>query len=194
MGGMLRVAIALLVLSAAGLPALAPQPAFACSCVADWSVRTHFEMADAVFAGRVTQVEGEPYRGSHLAVRLEVSRAWKGSAGKVITVLTSDGGGDACAYDFAVGTDYVIYAHTFGGALDVNSCGRTHPGGPTADGQAVFGTELPVEDPPTEQPSKLDDDLSSTSSALHLVLIFGAPLVLAAMIAAAVVWWRTARR
>lgn len=192
MGGALRLVLVLALLAVTAMPALVPKPASACSCVSGVPLQTQFDEADAVLAGRVTAIDGQPYNGSHFSIRVAATRVWKGPAQSDVTVATADSGGAACAYDFVLGNEYVIFAHEWDGRLDVNSCGATHPGVPTPAELALFGAELPLDERPVGAPSS-NDGLSSTSSALHLVLIFGAPLMLVAVAAVAVVWWRTSR-
>ncbi|MCM3759799.1 hypothetical protein M3212_03240 [Alkalihalobacillus oceani] len=91
---------------------LFPLSASACSCVENRGVEEALELADAVFSGRVLDVqEQKGADGSQAkAVHFSVDRAWKGVNETEIIIATGLGGGD-CGIDFIVGEEYVVYAN-----------------------------------------------------------------------------------
>ena len=101
--------------------------AFACSCAPPEGPSAELGRASAVFSGRVMEVRGPKGAGrTHGMVEavFEVGRAWKGAAGKQISVYTySDSA--ACGYAFEAGRSYLVYAYVGGGRLTTGLCSRT---------------------------------------------------------------------
>ena len=98
----------------AGLVSLAiPGAALACSC-AQPSAEQGYELATAVFAGTVTEVE-EPFwvrvglsePGAH-DVTFQVTKRWKGADAATATVRTRLTG-EACGYPFQLGGAYLVF-------------------------------------------------------------------------------------
>lgn len=79
--------------------------------------------ATAVFVGRVVSAgrNGEWY-----TFEFEADFAWKGVAGRRVTVLSSEPG---CArgYGFEVGKAYLVYARSQAAGLVAENCSRTEP-------------------------------------------------------------------
>lgn len=104
-----------------------PAPARACSCAHDAPVRlpAHraFARSDAVFEGRVVDVEYGP-EGDRRAT-LDVVQQWKGVDHERVVVTTSER--MRCGIPFAVGTSWLVYARRIGDELTTGSCWRTRP-------------------------------------------------------------------
>ncbi|MCR4325427.1 MAG: hypothetical protein NUV59_01305 [Patescibacteria group bacterium] len=114
-----------------------PDPAFACSCVADYSQEQAFEDAEAVFVGRVLSIQehrntlrqlfGDDIAPSYRTVKFHVTERWKGIEQNLVTVATGFGGGD-CGFYFADGETYLVYAHDgsfYGEELATGICTHT---------------------------------------------------------------------
>jgi hypothetical protein len=111
-------------------------------------------------------------------IAFNVRDAWKGISTTAVTLRTGHGEAD-CGYPFAVGGNYVVYAHESDGGLATNICTRT------ADTSAAV------------------DDLNYLNSLPRLTLSPAAPrllipltvaLVLAAGLAIGVGAWRGRRQ
>lgn len=96
----------------APLGALAALPAYgaaACECRAE-EVFGRFEAADLVFAGLITEVNGngKPEWQGRQAPRaaLRVEQSWKGRPGTVIRVMVAD----PCDPPVVIGRNYLVYA------------------------------------------------------------------------------------
>ncbi|WP_239696788.1 hypothetical protein [Paenibacillus oryzisoli] len=85
--------------------------AYACSCAMPQTVEAQFNRSEAVFAGRVLDVnEQRNVNGSMTkAARFEVSRIWKGASQSQFIIHTGSGGGD-CGFNFEKGKEYLVYA------------------------------------------------------------------------------------
>ncbi len=107
---------------------VAPYVASACSCVPPGPPLESLEQSTAVFAGKVTEVEGEVsdtgFFGGELTATFEVTRYWKGVSSSTVQVTTASTGA-ACGYYFQEGESYLVYAHGVTDDLSVNSCSRT---------------------------------------------------------------------
>jgi hypothetical protein len=90
----------------------------ACTCGGSGPVCFAARRADAVFVGRVTAFTS--------GVEFEVEQAFSGVKPGRITV---EKGSDTCAYSFAIGYRYLVYAwrHRSTGALSTSMCSRTRP-------------------------------------------------------------------
>jgi hypothetical protein len=97
------------------------QPAYACSCIMPGTPQEEMVNAEAVFSGKVLEIE-EVKDG--YAVALQVIESWKGVDGSTIQVHTGMGGGD-CGFNFEEGKEYMVYASSFEGTLEVYICSLT---------------------------------------------------------------------
>jgi hypothetical protein len=89
-----------------------PGKAIACTCV-ERSAAEYFQMAGAVFLGKVVQInDGE--------IKFEVEKSWKSVAANEATVYTVVGG--PCPLTFNKGNVYLIYANKIEGALRTGVC------------------------------------------------------------------------
>ncbi|KRE93230.1 hypothetical protein ASG89_06925 [Paenibacillus sp. Soil766] len=85
--------------------------AYACSCAMPQTVEAQFNRSEAVFAGRVLDVnEQRNLNGSMTKAALfDVSHIWKGGTASQIIIHTGSGGGD-CGFNFEKGKEYLVYA------------------------------------------------------------------------------------
>lgn len=130
-------------LAAAVLSLLAVAPAAeACTCAPPGEPRAELEHADAVFSGRVVDVEtGEQERGfRRLAVRFALDAVWKGvPEGAEATVWTAEQSA-ACGYSFEPGEEYLVYAYeSDSGELTTSLCTRNAPLSRAAADLAALG-------------------------------------------------------
>jgi hypothetical protein len=135
-----------LLIAAVVLPLLAAAPAaHACTCAPPSDPRTELEHADAVFSGRVVEVEpGEQEHGfRRLAVRFALDAVWKGlPAGEEATVRTAEHSA-ACGYSFEPGETYLVYAYDDdAGELTTGLCTRNAPLSRAAEDLAALGEPL----------------------------------------------------
>ena len=120
------------------------EPAWSCSC-SRVSVEELFEAADAVYEGKVLDVDMGYLRLAWCSVKhlfglglsdlevelncgvrmtLEVTRRWKGQEAGVVQVMTGRGGGD-CGVPLDEGTEYLLYLYELApGIYGTNSCMR----------------------------------------------------------------------
>lgn len=97
------------------------QPAYACSCVMPGTPQEEMVNAEAVFSGKVLEIEESGYGYD---VTLQVLEAWKGVDETTIQVHTGMGGGD-CGFNFEEGREYVVYTSSSEGEFEVYSCSLT---------------------------------------------------------------------
>lgn len=104
--------------------------AFACSCVELGTPLEQLEWANAVFTGKVVDIDiprgivissADPVK-----VTFEVSKIWKGTDDKTLVVTTAREGA-SCGYSFERGESYLVYAYLDqpGNVLQATSCSRT---------------------------------------------------------------------
>ena len=138
---MFRTPVLLAAVVVVSLLAVAP-PAEACSCAPPSDPRGEMEHADAVFSGRVVDVEpGERERGfRRLAVRFALDAVWKGlTEGDEATVRTAEQSA-ACGYSFSPGEEYLVYAYASeSGELTTGLCTRNAPLSRASDDLAALG-------------------------------------------------------
>lgn len=109
----------------------APRPAHACSCAAPAAPAQALGRADAVFAGKVTAIETPLLNritgsGDIHQVTFAVSEVWKGEVPQEITLSTAASSA-ACGYEFASGSEYLVYAGETRDGLSTGLCSRTQP-------------------------------------------------------------------
>jgi hypothetical protein len=112
----------------------------ACTCISSGPPCQATWQADAVLSARVLSIEavvaGEPTEGAWRSrrVRMRVTEVFRNVAVAEVDVFTGSGGGD-CGYNFAVGSDYLIYAyrHPNDGRLGTGICSRTRSLADAAD-------------------------------------------------------------
>ncbi|HKZ71005.1 MAG TPA: hypothetical protein VJ020_13050 [Anaerolineales bacterium] len=152
-----------------------PSPAWACSCVLPDPPPIAFANTDAVFVGRVTQINDPSWPGimasgaDPVRVVFQVNDSWKGVATTTVMVETAVSGA-SCGYVFDTGKRYVVYAYNDSGVWNTNMCTRTNYVTNAAADLAYLNT-LP----------KLT--LTATSSPISAVVyVIGAVVILAAVI------------
>lgn len=90
---------------------------FACSCE-QISFEKAVESADEIFVGRLIEIKelfNEPYyevpnekRTTHWSVKFEITKKWKGSSKKYITIYQD---GNSCRFEFrSINQKYLVYA------------------------------------------------------------------------------------
>jgi hypothetical protein len=96
--------------------------------VANQTAENYFETANAVFSGKVinvnTPVTGLIGGDDPVSVNFEVYKYWKGSPLKNILIRTGIGGGD-CGYQFEEGREYLVYTFERDGVSRTNICSGT---------------------------------------------------------------------
>ncbi|MFQ5731150.1 MAG: hypothetical protein ACE5KM_04245 [Planctomycetaceae bacterium] len=104
-------------------------PTWSCSCIAPPPPKTALAKSAAVFLAKVVDIE----RGKRqYEVTFEISRTWKGTRGKNVTVHTALSGA-ACGYGFKKGKSYLVYCYQAKkdgkpiGPMRTNICTRTKP-------------------------------------------------------------------
>lgn len=125
---------------------VAVRPAAACFCLLPPEFEADYAISDAVFTGRVIDVEWGRrsllfnnrityaiapklaakmfWRNNLRRVEFEVNQAWKGVETTTVIVRTGRGGGD-CGMGFDPGREYLVYAREFEGMLLTSVCSRT---------------------------------------------------------------------
>jgi hypothetical protein len=98
----------------AGFASLTDQRAMACDCARPGSPREELQRVDAVFSGEVSSVTREK-------IEFKVEKFWKGPRAKSISIEYEQ---SDCAYVFAVGKKYLVYAYGKG-IFSTSICTRT---------------------------------------------------------------------
>ncbi len=96
---------------------------YACKCLPTDSIKVEAIDSEAVFTGRVTQVE-PIIKTDMIKVTFTVLESFKGVATSVAVVKTNNDS-TACGYEFRKGKDYLIYASGNENNLSTHSCSRT---------------------------------------------------------------------
>ncbi len=104
---------------------LRPIDSHACSCTFDHTVMEEFDIAVAVFAGTVTNIQPSA-DGYNLVVTITPTIRWKGGFDDPVQVLTPLNGA-VCGYEFVVGESYLVFAFNSGGQppFFTHLCSRT---------------------------------------------------------------------
>lgn len=125
---------------------MTPNAVFACSCMPSESVAAERDMATAVFAGEVTEID-EPgglviSSADPVQVTFTVSEVWKGPQQPTITVTTPRDSA-SCGVYFETGTAYLVYAVGNEDELQVFLCSRTAPLASATTDLAALGEATP---------------------------------------------------
>ena len=104
---------------------IAPAPAFACSC-RGFTAAEAFDVADAVFAGTVVEVEEPAWApvwssDDPVTLRFDVEQVYKGQV-PVNARLTTARDGASCGADFVVGARYLVHVDTDQGEWTTTLC------------------------------------------------------------------------
>ncbi|MGC5323925.1 hypothetical protein [Brevibacillus sp. SYSU BS000544] len=131
-----------------------PTSSYACSCVQQGPVKEALASADAVFAGRVTEVVKPKPNGQGLIsstdpvqVTFDVSTSWKGVTTKQITIKTALDSA-SCGFAFEAGKEYLVYSYKGdANVLETNICTRTQALTAASDDLTSLGAGVtPVQD------------------------------------------------
>lgn len=89
----------------------APTSSYACSCAELPSVEEELLHSEAVFSGKVIDIQQKKHLKGYLTktVLFEIEATWKGGSQSQVIVTTGSGGGD-CGFDFEKGREYLVYA------------------------------------------------------------------------------------
>jgi hypothetical protein len=118
----------------------------ACDCPVPPDPARALAQADAVFEGEVVSIGPSAFAGQPCGglcpdtdVRFRVARAWKGSPPREV-VVQIDRDSD-CAFPFAVGSSYVVYASRVdaNGPYYTDNCRRTRRSDRAAEDLRVLG-------------------------------------------------------
>lgn len=118
--------------------------AHACSCMAE-DVPTAFQRSDAVFEGRVIEVDRGDDPSAPVRVTMEVVQHWKGIEEERVIVQTAADSA-MCGVAFEPETSWLVYATREGDALNASLCSRTARIEDAAEDLAELGAGVvPVE-------------------------------------------------
>lgn len=101
--------------------------AFACSCIEIKSPQAEYEQSNAVFSGKVVDLETTDELYPSKVATFDVYTVWKGISQDSATITTGMGGAD-CGYPFVENVEYLVYAYGEGSdGLGASSCSQTKP-------------------------------------------------------------------
>lgn len=135
-----------------------PSSVYACSCAAPAPVQEALTQADAVFAGKVTEIVkprpnvlGVISSADPVDVTFDVSQIWKGIDAKQVTIVTALSSA-SCGSAFDIGKDYIVYSYkNQDNFLETNICTRTKELTAASEDLASLGTGITLIE--NEQPS-----------------------------------------
>jgi hypothetical protein len=117
------------------------------------------QAADAAFLGTVVSEETMPAPPGHEPQRtcfsFAVKRVFKGDVGETIQICTPISSA-ACGRDYDDGEQYLVYAHSYEGRLDDNSCSRTRKRSDAEEDLAVLGAGIPARSAATDDSNERD--------------------------------------
>lgn len=102
---------------------LGANAAMACKC-APTTPQQSLERANAVFSGKVIDVDKSSNPSEANRITFEVSKVWKGT-NKQKLVITTSSSSASCGYSFQEGKEYLVYASTQDNKLQTGSCSGT---------------------------------------------------------------------
>ena len=159
--------------------------AHACSCMAPESPELEMEKFQAVFSGKVTEIEethpSEPLFSSSdpVLVTFEVDRIWKGLDEKNSTmIVTTSASSASCGFYFQEHVEYVVYAyqHDADSELQVSLCSRTNTVENATEDLEKLGEGIMVQAnetillPPLKQ-FKMGSDIHDIECKSHLTIV-----------------------
>jgi hypothetical protein len=127
--------------------AVQSSPVMACQCLPRTSIH-HLADADAVFTGRLTEIEGPLVDRLTFSsmdpvnYRFDVDRVLKGAVPVNATVRSVVSGGSCGLEQMSLGDRYTVFAVARDGVLSVGLCGGTHLGSPDPALAVVSGVLL----------------------------------------------------
>ncbi|HEY9604053.1 MAG TPA: DUF6174 domain-containing protein [Allocoleopsis sp.] len=95
----------------------------ACKC-APTTPQQSLERSNAVFSGKVIEIDKSSNPSESNRVTFEVSKTWKGTNQKKLTITTSSSSA-SCGYSFEAGKEYLVYASSQDNKLQTGSCSGT---------------------------------------------------------------------
>jgi hypothetical protein len=134
--------ISILLLLAAAVIIVRPNCAYACSCRPPGTPAEELNQSDAVFLGRVVEVNAGS--GDSTTVTFDVSNVWKGQITRT-SILVTPGSSASCGFTFEQGKDYVVYGRMNEGSLNTNLCSRTRLAGEATEDIAALGAGQPID-------------------------------------------------
>ena len=137
---------------------------FACSCLPPSAPKDELKTSDAVFAGKVIDIQ---QKANFFEVTIDVQQAWKGIKNKETTIYTSKDSA-SCGVNFTKDVEYIIYAHNQSGELHTSLCSRTAE---LTNAQQDLD-ELGKGTIPTE-PSKTENEHFTTNLSISILVIIG---------------------
>lgn len=129
----MKILIAFMIIALIGV-------ASACSCMQPPAPLEELEAVDAVFSGKVIQID--PSFNSNY-VTFEVQKSWKGPQKIKLAVETAQNSA-ACGYNFEMGKEYLVYAYGLEQNLTTGLCSRTAELSYAADDIAALGTPVVI--------------------------------------------------
>lgn len=156
---------------------LNPSTGYACSCAGEPTVEDELERSDAVFTGKVIEIqEKKQLNGlTKKYVLFEVKKTWKGISQSQVILTTGMGGGD-CGYEFEEGKEYLVYAtkSSFNDhELSTDICHRTRERISAQEDLALLG-----EGKAPTQNVNLEDEFRGTGPYVWLAAIVGLGIVI----------------
>ncbi|MFD1927183.1 hypothetical protein ACFSFY_03790 [Sporosarcina siberiensis] len=148
-----------------------PIPAEACSCVMPPSADVALSEATAVFSGEVVEVKKNK-KDNGKTVYFKVREVWKGIDSTTISVFTGNDSA-SCGIDFAVGKEYLVYAHTLDSngesILSTTLCDRTAELANAAEDLTIIGEgQIPVQ---TEETPESQNNLYYVYAVILVVVV-----------------------
>lgn len=111
-----------------------PTASHACKCVEEKTVEKELESSEAIFSGKVIEINNE---NNNRKILFEVVDTWKGVSQ---TEIILEDEWSSCSTDFFEGESYLVYAHEFQGELTTDICDRTRELSSAGDDLATLGT------------------------------------------------------
>lgn len=145
-----------------------------CSCAEPEPISTALKNADAVFTGRVLEID-EPFIQTSsidpIRVTFEVNESWKGADFKIAQIHTASSE-VSCGYpDFEKGKDFLVFAHQRSNGLETSLCGRTNP---IAKAKIDLAVLHEIQTPITPEGTMGFDGRISTALTLAAAVLFAA--------------------
>lgn len=149
-----------------------PSSGYACSCVPQGPVKEALAQADAVFAGKVTEIvkpkpnaQGIISSADPVQVTFDVSTSWKGVTTKQVTIKTALDSA-SCGFAFEAGKEYLVYSNKDEtNVLKTSICSRTQALTVASEDLASLGAgKSPVQE--DQQPTPTTDKQTLVSPYL----------------------------
>ena len=116
------------------------QPAYPCSCVCIGGKGCELKNTNAVFIGKVVEIDYVDNKEYPFRVKFEVEKYWRGANKPEIIVLTDQGIHSCHGVYFEKGKEYMGWAYKERGALITHGC--TYSSEPTKERAQIILKEL----------------------------------------------------